>query len=110
MGHLISGGETLPIIIQRKPESGYSEMLDGKQRTEAILAWLHGKITAKLSDGMAVHIDDVEGGIKGARCVDMKIKYVNLPFEERKRFYVRFNSAGTPHTKEELEEALNAKP
>ena len=107
MGHLLSGGDVLPLIVQRVPESGESEMLDGKQRATAILRWLKGEVTARLFNGRTIDASDVT---KGLRCVDIKIKYVNLPFEERKRFYVRLNSAGTPHTTEQLLAALNAKP
>lgn len=107
MGHLLSGGDVLPLIVQRVPESGESEMLDGKQRATSIVRWLKGEISARLFDGRTIHVSEVT---KGLRCVDTKIKYVNLPFEERKRFYVRLNSAGTPHTTEQLLAALNAKP
>lgn len=105
MGHMLAGGDLLPVVIQRVPDSGHSEMLDGKQRVEAMIAWLEGKVAAVLPDGRAVLRSQVTGPIGR---VGFRAKYVNLPFEDRKRFYVRFNSAGTPHTREELEKALAA--
>ena len=107
MGHLIQGGDVLPIIVQREPDHGGGEVLDGKQRTEAILAWLANEVGALLDDGRTIYRRDVTAGL--AR-VEIRIKYINLPFEARKRFYVRFNSAGTPHTPEELAAALRAQP
>ena len=106
MGHMLSGGDLLPIIVQRVPESGHSEILDGKQRVEAMLAWLNEKIGARLLDGRLVFRSEVEGPFSR---VGFRIKYINLPFEQRKDFYVRLNSAGTPHTKEDLEHAMQAK-
>lgn len=107
MGHLLSGGEVLPIIVQRVPDSGEGEMLDGKQRVEAMLAWLNGEVGALLPDGRTVTVDQLEGHLGR---VNFRVKYVNLPFEERKRFYVAFNSAGERHTAADLEHALKAQP
>jgi hypothetical protein len=98
----------LPVIFQRVPDSGHSEVLDGKQRIEAMLAWINNEVGARLPDGRLVFRRDIEEKRLGR--VSFRIKYINLPFEERKRFYVRLNSAGTPHTKEELEAALKATP
>jgi len=117
MGHLLSGGDTLPIIIQRVPDGGPQEVLDGKQRLTAMLAWLHGEISAWVPNGPSVHIDDLERGTLGTRpdailglsLVPVRFKYINLPFEERKNFYIRLNSGGSPHTREDIEHARNAK-
>lgn len=105
MGHLISGGEILPIIVQRVPDCGNAELLDGKQRIESMLGWLAGEFPARLEDGRTFFVNDVTGPISR---VTFRVKYINLPFNERKLFYVRFNSAGTPHTREELDAALAA--
>lgn len=105
MGHLLSGGEVLPIIWQKIPAGRYIEILDGKQRTETILKWLDGEFAAKLSNGQMIYVNELDN----LSFVLLKFKYINLPFEERKQFYVRFNSAGTPHTKEQLQAALEAK-
>ena len=48
MGHLLSGGEVAPLIFQRVPDFADSEVLDGKQRTEAILGWLNNEFGARL--------------------------------------------------------------
>lgn len=117
MGHLLSGGETLPIIIQRVPDGGPQEVLDGKQRLTAMLAWLHGEICAWVPNGPSVHIDDLERGqhgttadaVHGLSLVSVRFKYINLPFEERKDFYIKLNSAGSPHTTEDIEHARNAR-
>lgn len=105
MGHFLQGGEVAPLIVQRVPDSGVAEMLDGKQRAEAILAWLKNEVGARLDGGALLFHRDVTGGITR---VDIRVRYINLPWEARKRFYVRLNSAGTPHTREELLAALAA--
>jgi hypothetical protein len=116
MGHLLTGGEVMPIIVQRVPDGGPQEVLDGKQRLETMLGWLHGQWSALLPDGRRLCVFDLptrmlgdEKVPAGLHMVSIRVKYVNMPFEERKRFYVRFNSAGTPHTKADLERALAAK-
>ena len=117
MGHLLTGGEVMPVIIQRVPDGGPQEVLDGKQRLETMLGWMKGQWGATLPDGRRLMVTDLplrqRGSEKvpaGLHLVMIKVKFVNLPFEERKRFYVRFNSAGTPHSKADLERALAAKP
>lgn len=105
MGHLLQGGEVAPLIVQRVPDYRECEMLDGKQRTLAVLAWLSNQVGARLDDGSLLFRREVTGGMNR---IDLRVRYINLPWEERKRFYVRLNSAGTPHTKEELQKALAA--
>jgi len=107
MGHLLSGGDVLPLVFQRVPDMGDAEIVDGKQRATAIVRWLKGEIHATLFDGRMVEVSEVTAGLG---LVEVRIKYINLPFEERKRFYVRFNSAGTPHTEAQLMAALRAQP
>lgn len=116
MGHLLEGGEVMPIIFQR--DERVLEILDGKQRLTAILCWLRGECGAILSDGSTLFIGDLETRVRGdgelVPCglshITIRARYINLPFEERKRFYVKLNGAGTPHTKEQLEAALAAEP
>lgn len=114
MGHLLSGGEVMPVVIQRVPESEVSEVLDGKQRIEACLKWLDGGVDASLPNGYRANYRDLvklaNGWPAGLSRVCLTFRYINLPWEERVRFYVRLNSAGVPHTREQLEKALAAKP
>ena len=118
MGHLLQGGEVLPIVFHRVPESGQAEVLDGKQRLEAMLAWLGGKVAARLDDGRRVFIGDLptrtrpsgETCVVGLMRVTVRFRYVNLPWDQRVRFSVRLNSAGTPHTQEQLLLAMAARP
>lgn len=116
VGHILQGGEVQPIIFQRIPDASECEVLDGKQRLEALLRWLRGGIAARLNDGTKIFVGDLETRIRangstqivGLSRVTIRGRYINLPFEERKRFYVRLNSAGTLHTKWQLEAALLA--
>lgn len=114
MGHLLTGGEVLPVVIQRAPEAEMSEVLDGKQRIEACLGWLDNQVSALLPDGRAIRYADCiclqrEWPV-GLNCVHLVFRYVNMPWDERVKFYVRLNSAGTPHTVEQLEAALASRP
>lgn len=106
MGHLLQGGEVLPLIFQRVPDCGNAEVVDGKQRCEAILAWLDGRIAARLDSGYLLGRADVTGGLNR---IDIKVRYINLPWAARVRYYARLNAAGTPHTKEQIAAALAAK-
>ena len=111
MGHLLQGGEVLPLVFHRVPDSGKAEVLDGKQRLEAILAWLDGKVDAQLDDGRMVNVANLAMGKRhpmGLGRVNVRFRYINLPFAERVKFYVRLNSAGEKHTKQQLIDALNS--
>lgn len=106
MGHLLQGGEVLPIIVQRVPDMGGGEILDGKQRTEAIEAWCANKVGARLTTGELVYRRDIDGPDRkwdgSLNMISMLVRYINLPWAERVAFYVRYNQAGTPHTREQL--------
>lgn len=114
MGHLLQGGEVLPLTFHRKPDSGKAEVLDGKQRLEACLAWLNGNVGAKLDNGQIVYIHDLEkrtnGEPVGLSRIQLLFRYVNLSWNDRVNYYVRLNSAGTPHTPEQIAAALAAAP
>jgi hypothetical protein len=112
MGHILQGGEVAPIVFHRVPDSGKAEVIDGKQRIEAILAWLDGKVAAQLDNGRIVNIANLIMGKRvamGLTRINVRFRYIDLPFAERVKFYVRLNSAGTPHTEQQLLDALNAK-
>lgn len=117
MGHLLQGGEVQPIVFHRTPDHRDAEVIDGKQRVTTILMWLRGEIGARLDDETLVKIGDLEPRTKadgtvvpvGLTRVCVRFRYINLPFEQRKLFYVRLNGAGTPHTPEQLRAALEAK-
>ena len=111
MGHLLQGGEVLPLTFHRVPDSAHAEVLDGKQRLEAILAWLRGEVGARLdSSRVPVFIEDLEkrpnGEPVGLARIYLTFRYVNLPWKARVAYYVRLNSAGTPHTPEQIAAAL----
>lgn len=110
MGHLLQGGEVLPLTFHRVPDSGKAEVLDGKQRIEACLAWLSGEVGARLDDGSLVRIDDLAKNARGVPVglsrIGLTFRYVNLPFKARVAYYARLNSAGTPHTPEQIAAAL----
>lgn len=112
VGHVISGGETMALVIQRSPDGGRAEVLDGKQRIEAVYAWLDGKVPAQLPNGVEVWIGelrrDERGRVPGLMRVGLMLRYIDLPWRERKRFYVNLNSGGTPHTPEDIAHALAA--
>jgi hypothetical protein len=42
--------------------------------------------------------------------IDVRVRYINMPWAERVRYYARLNAAGTPHTAEQIAQALAAKP
>jgi len=117
MGHLLQGGEVQPIVFHRTPDQRDAEVIDGKQRLTSIRMWLNDEIGARFDDGSLVKISELEQAAprrgkfrpKGISRINVRFRYIDLPFEQRKLFYVRLNSAGTPHTPEQLRAALEAK-
>jgi hypothetical protein len=105
MGHLITGGLVLPVIVQRKAHTvNGAEMLDGKQRIHAMYRWLDGEIGAEIEPGRVVFVDEIDD----LRLLFVTVRYIDLPFKQRKEFYVKLNDGGVRHTAEELEAARNA--
>ena len=117
MGHLLQGGEILPVIIQRVPDGGPQEVVDGKQRLESMLAWLNGECGARMDDGSLLRISDLvrapcstqQDKVCGLMSICIRVKYVNMPWKERVEFYCRLNTAGSPHTPEQIAHARAAK-
>lgn len=104
LGHFLTGGDVNALVLQRVPDEGHAEMLDGKQRATAILEWLDNKVGANI-DGTLLFRREVE---KGLDRVTIRVRYINLPWEARKSFYIKLNSAGTPHTAADIEAARSA--
>ena len=105
VGHVLEGGASPAFIINeaRSGDWGY-EMVDGQQRSRAILAWFDGGIGARLSDGRLIwwkDANDVE-----RRTVKMgitvQVNRGDWSREERLKLYLKLNRGGTIHTDEEI--------
>jgi len=81
-----------------------SEIVDGKQRLNALVDWLRGKIKAKCPCGVEVHYNDLteidHRNISSGVLMDWN--FVDLDQKEVMEFYLRLNSGGTIHTEQEL--------
>ncbi len=101
--YILSGGEVGKVLTFNSPgwpnETGQPiELIDGKQRLEAVRAFIRGDI---LAYGMKYEPGDHLGS--GARCrfhwrvCSLKTR------EEILRLYLNINAGGTPHTREEID-------
>lgn len=114
IGHVLSGGIVPPIYVQRYETQknvprGVSyvdlpeEVLDGKQRCLAWLAFYRGDIGATLDDGKVLFYRDFNEVERRDSRLDLRVVFLDLSYEERLKFYLRLNSGGVPHTQEELD-------
>lgn len=111
VGHLISGGPTFPLVVNTGPGgdgaggvAGRSELVDGKQRLAACLAWADGEIYAALPDGRRVWAEDLDevNRRKLGNRAGLKFGLVRLTREECLAYYIRLNAGGTVHSSREL--------
>lgn len=108
VGHFIEGG-AVPMIILNSHEGWIEpdEVVDGKQRIQALMRWLTGDIAAELTDGRRLYWNDLDeeskhrmSSITGPR---IEIGYVMLSRAEVLRLYLRLNRGGTVHTDSEID-------
>lgn len=84
---------------------GTSEVVDGKQRLTAIVAWLDGEIDAACPCGERVvfsSLDEIDRRVVGISTC-LRWKWVKLDRVEVMRYYLRLNDGGTIHSHEELD-------
>jgi hypothetical protein len=81
-----------------------SEIIDGKQRIQAILDWVSGKIIADCPCGAAIHYNDLDTlDLRMLNTIMISCNFVRLNRKEVMEFYIRLNSGGTVHTQEEIQ-------
>lgn len=110
IGHLIEGGRTTPPIINTGPkgarlyEEGKSEVLDGKQRITAALAFEANKIPAMLTDGREIYLRDMNKISQSQlrMTIGMAYQIVELDREQTLYWYIKLNRGGTVHTDAEI--------
>ena len=107
VGHILEGGETLPVVINKGDEykNFISEVIDGKQRIQACLDWENGDIYGKTNKGVLIHMTDLDE--VGTRMVDnmigLKYAMVKLCRIEILELYLKLNSGGTLHKQFEID-------
>ena len=83
----------------------HSEIVDGKQRLSAIISWMGGKIPAVCPCGETVWYKDLDEvdlrNIDSGTSLDFN--FVELNPKEVMKFYIRLNSGGTVHSKDDIE-------
>lgn len=115
VGNFIEGGLCPPIFVQRYeseqnyPEGGKNgwldqpiEVIDGKQRIQALLDWLAGDIQAETTCGDRIKYADLDV-VDRRRLRDLRITYVDMSRKDRLRFYLRLNRGGTVHSDSEIQ-------
>jgi hypothetical protein len=108
IGHCLTGGESPPIYVYRDRNSCDvpQEVVDGQQRLRAIYAFIEGTIPAEVyHDGSWVELwwKDFDEIDRRNRFLDAKVVFGDWSREDRLRFYLRLNSGGVAHPKEELD-------
>lgn len=107
VGHILEGGGTLPVIIQRgdEYEDFVSEVIDGKQRIQACLDWENGHIYGKTSKDVFIHVNDLDkvGITMVHNSVGLKYAMVKLSRIERLELYLKLNTGGTLHRQFEID-------
>lgn len=105
VGALLQNHRSLPPIWLNweSPDTRPSEVVDGKQRITAGLAWLQGEIKAHCPCGIVMHYDDLdERDRRGLWMVTMRWNWVQLDRADVLQYYLSLNSGGTVHSEEEL--------
>lgn len=103
IGHLLTGG-MVPHIIVREPTFGALgkyQVVDGKQRLTSVLRWKENLFPALIDgyDPLWYRDTDHHWSVQNIRA-----DYVRVALEsELLTLYLRLNSGGTPHTREQLE-------
>ena len=112
LGFWLEGGAVPSIYVQRyqsaancEPGANWmlqpSEVLDGKQRLSAMMAWLAGEIPAVCVDGSEIWYRDTNE-VDRRQLPLVRLTFVDLPLVERLTFYLKLTRGGTPHTDEEI--------
>ena len=106
VGHLLEGGK-VPSIIINDPGFGNEdvyELIDGKQRIQACVDWLDGKVKAELSaehNFRKISLDDLDYP-PGMMC-GLVFDFVKLDREGVLKLYLKLNRGGTIHTDKEID-------
>lgn len=106
VGHILEGGHVQPLIVNMGPGGVWEvgEMVDGKQRVTACLAWAEGSIPAVLTDRREVWAKDLDKTSR-TRCslsIGMRYGMAQLTRAEALELYLRVNRGGTVHTEAEI--------
>jgi hypothetical protein len=80
-------------------------VIDGQQRIRAAIAFLEGHVAAVGWDGdkfVSFRYADMNEVDRRSHRLSFNVVYLNLARRNKLRLYLLLNSAGTPHTEEEL--------
>lgn len=108
MGALLQDDSRIPPIYvnQRDDEKKTCDVVDGKQRITAILAWLNDEILAFCPSGHTVRYSDFLKTTTDKRILGIRVtlhwRFLQLSEVDAMRFYVALNSGGTIHTENEI--------
>lgn len=107
IGYALSGGSYPPcwVNLDIGTRLAETEVIDGKQRITSILMFMDGEICGRTSDGLEIWYNDLDESSQRRvkNSYHINIKLVELDREGVLKLYLKLNSAGVPHTKEELD-------
>jgi hypothetical protein len=106
VGWAMTGGEVPVVYCRRIAWDQPTEVVDGKQRIIAIHAFVRGKIPATFTHNgreRTVWWRDLDEIDRRSMSLDLRVSYNNWTRKQALDFYIRLNSAGTPHAPEEID-------
>lgn len=103
VGHLLSGGETAPLIINELPDHS-TEMVDGKQRLTACREWIRNEFPAVTWNGTTLWFQDMDEISLTMLAMSITVRFliVKMSRAEILELYIRLNKGGTVHSDEEI--------
>jgi hypothetical protein len=107
IGFLLEGGHIPNCVVNSGPLGNWpvGEMVDGKQRATACMAWGAGEIPAMLVNGREIWVDDLDPRSQRKCRIDIGLTFsdVHLSRHDALRLYLKLNSCGVAHTAAELD-------
>jgi hypothetical protein len=103
--YILRGGESGRVLYWNHPNwmgsfKGYLTLVDGKQRMEAVRAFLRNEV--EVFGGY--RLKEMEPRFVGLGHADFRMRIAKLPTRKQMlQWYLMINAGGTPHTSDELD-------
>tara|TARA_B100001778_G_scaffold330827_1_gene333985 strand:- start:13352 stop:13867 length:516 start_codon:yes stop_codon:yes gene_type:complete len=106
MSYLLSGGAVPPCYANIGPNGTWrvGEMVDGKQRVTACIRWRNGEIPAIIND-KEIRWNDLNERAQRmcSSQIGLRIAMLHTDRKGALEVYIKINSGGVVHTKEEID-------
>lgn len=106
IGHVLEGGSVPLLYVHEewRDDRFVTEVVDGKQRLNAISLFITGEVAAKLSDGTRFYYSELNERERQHQAMSSRVvTLTGLTLQERMKFYLRLNDSGVRHTEADLD-------